>query len=77
MDTKQFVLPRQQEEKIEPLALRPRDAAAARGISPSTLNRLTRAGEIPHVKINRLILYTVESLKRWLREREENGAGES
>lgn len=61
---------RNQESKIAPLALRPRDAAAALGISPSTLDRLTRAGRIPHVKINRLVLYRVDSLQKWLEERE-------
>jgi len=71
MDSKHFF--RKREEKIDPLALRPRDAAAALGISPSTLDRLTRAGKIPHVKINRLVLYRVETLRRWLEEREEVG----
>ena len=71
MDSKQFF--RKQEEKIDPLALRPRDAAAALGISPSTLDRLTKDGQIPHVKINRLVLYRVETLRRWLEEREEVG----
>jgi excisionase family DNA binding protein len=51
MDSRQFF--RQQEEKIDPLALRPRDAAAALGISLSTLDRLTRDGQIPHVRVNR------------------------
>jgi len=71
MDSKSFF--RKQDERIDPLALRPRDAAAALGISPSTLDRLTRAGHIPHVKINRLVLYRVESLRKWLEEREEVG----
>jgi excisionase family DNA binding protein len=71
MDSKQFF--RKQEEKIEPLALRPRDAAAALGISPSTLDRLTKDGQIPHVKINRLVLYRVDSLRQWLKDREEGG----
>lgn len=69
MDSRQFF--RQQEEKIDPLALRPRDAAAALGISLSTLDRLTRDGQIPHVRVNRLVLYRVESLRDWLKNREE------
>jgi excisionase family DNA binding protein len=69
MDSKQFF--RKQEEKIDPLALRPRDAAAALGISSSTLDRLTRDGQIPHLKINRLVLYRVDSLRQWLKDREE------
>jgi excisionase family DNA binding protein len=73
MDSKHFF--RKQEDKIDPLALRPRDAAAALGISPSTLERLTKAGKIPHVKVSRLVLYRVESLQKWLIEREEPGRG--
>lgn len=64
---------RQEEDKIDPLALRPREAAATLGISASTLDRLTRAGKIPHVKINRLVLYRVEALKEWLKAREQAG----
>jgi excisionase family DNA binding protein len=71
MDSKNFY--RKTDEKIDPLALRPRNAAAALGISPSTLDRLTRDGQIPHVKINRLVLYRVDSLRQWLKDREEGG----
>ena len=71
MDSKSFY--RKTEEKIAPLALRPRDAAAAIGISLSTLERLTRDGQIPHVKINRLVLYRVDALRQWLKDREETG----
>lgn len=71
MDSSRFFRPRNDDDKVAPLALRPRDAAAALGISPSTLERLTRAGEIPHVRINRLVLYRVDSLRKWLQEREE------
>lgn len=73
MDSRHFF--RKQEDKIDPLALRPLDAAAALGISPSTLERLTKAGKIPHVKVNRLVLYRVESLRKWLMEREKAGRG--
>jgi excisionase family DNA binding protein len=41
------------------------------GISLSTLERLTRAGEIPTAKIGRVRVYTVEALKAWLRSRTE------
>ena len=49
------------------LALRPRDAAKALGISERTLWTLTRRGQVPSVKLNRATLYPVESLKQWLR----------
>lgn len=51
---------------IQPLSLRPREAAKALGISLSTLERLTRSGDIPSVKLNRVVLYTVATLKAWL-----------
>ena len=35
------------ENEQPPFALRARDAAKALGISPSTLERMARAGEIP------------------------------
>ena len=49
-----------------PLALRPREAAAALGISPSTLERLTRAGEIESVLVGRCRVYEIDSLKAYL-----------
>jgi len=49
------------------LALRPRDAARALGISERCLWSLTQRGEVPHVKIGgRLVLYPRASLIDWL-----------
>jgi hypothetical protein len=48
------------------LGLRPRDAAAALGISPSTLERITRAGEIESVLVGRCRVYELDSLKAFL-----------
>jgi len=48
------------------LALRSREAAAALSISERTLFSWTSAGEIPHVRRGGLILYPVDSLRRWL-----------
>ena len=60
---------------ISPLALRPREAAAAMGMSPRTLWSLTASGEIPHVKISgRMVLYPVTELQRWLSERAQKAA---
>lgn len=60
----------------EPLALRPRQAAARLGISVSTLERLTRAGEIPRIKLGNSVLYRVPALDAWLQscERFVDGA---
>jgi excisionase family DNA binding protein len=49
-----------------PLALRPRDAASAIGISAATLERLTRSGEIGSVLIGRCRVYPLEDLRDFL-----------
>lgn len=52
---------------IDALALRPRDAARALGISERCLWSLTQRGEVPHVKIGgRLVLYPRTALIDWL-----------
>lgn len=51
------------------LALRPRDAASAIGISLSTLERLTRSGEIDSVLVGRCRVYEIDSLKAYLASR--------
>ena len=55
---------------IEPLALRPREAAKALGISPRTLWEWTRAGRIPCVRVGggarQVVLYPKAALERWL-----------
>jgi len=55
------------------LALRPRDAAAAISVSPSTLERLTRSGEIAVVKIGRVRLYELAVLEAFLKSRRAAG----
>jgi excisionase family DNA binding protein len=53
-----------------PLALRPREAAKALGISPRLLWQLTKDGHIPCVRVGsgkrRTVLYPVASLEGWL-----------
>ena len=51
------------------LALRPREAAAAIGISLSKLEKMTAAGEIESVLAGRCRLYEVEVLKAYLQSR--------
>jgi excisionase family DNA binding protein len=51
------------------LALRPREAAAAIGVSPSTLERLTKAGEIAYVPAGRCRLFLVADLETYLTTR--------
>jgi len=53
-----------------PLALRPREAAKALGISPRLLWQLTHDGVIPCVRVGngkrRTVLYPTADLKDWL-----------
>lgn len=53
------------------LALRPKDAARALGISERLLWSKTHTGEIPHFRIGKAILYPVAVLERWLAEKAE------
>jgi excisionase family DNA binding protein len=59
------------DDTAEPLAVRPRHAAAKLGISESTLDRLRKAGRIPFVKLGGAILYRVASLDQFLVEAEQ------
>ena len=70
MDSKAFY---RDDDRVagEPLAVRPRIAAAKLGISESTLDRLRNAGRIPFVKLGNAILYRVASLDQFLLESEQ------
>lgn len=57
------------------LSLRPRDAAAALGVSISTIERLTKSGDLPSVKLGRVVLYPVSSLKQFLNLRTQVAKG--
>ena len=59
------------------LSLRPREAAAALGLSLSTLERLTRAGTIPHVKVGRCVIYPVTTLQEFLSSRTKGNRGDA
>ena len=56
-----------------PLALRPREAAKALGIGQRKLWELTKAGNIPHIRLGACILYPVAQLQAWLAQ--QAGAG--
>ncbi len=59
------------DETIQPLALRPKQAAAAMGISERLLWSITAdtTSGIPHTKIGRCIVYPVRELRQWLSEK--------
>lgn len=52
-----------------PMALRPREAARALGVSERWLWEQTKAGEIPCTKVGRVTLYPRVMLEEWLRRR--------
>ena len=64
---------------IESLALRPREAAKALGISPRLLWQLTHDKEIPCVRVGsgkrQSVLYPVALLQAWMAERAQAGNG--
>lgn len=58
---------------IEPLALRQEAAARLLGISARTLFALTKSGEVPHVRLNGVVLYPLPALREWLARRTTGG----
>lgn len=57
------------ESRPLPLAMRPRAAAHALGISERLLWDWTRSEGLPHVRIGNVVLYPVDGVRRWLDER--------
>ncbi len=53
-------------DPVPMLALRPKDAARALGIGQRLLWSKTNAGEIPHVRIGRAVVYPVDLLREYL-----------
>ena len=60
-----------QTEATSPLALRPKAAANALGISERLLWSKTNSQEIPHVRLGKAILYPVAALEAWLAKQAE------
>lgn len=63
-----------QETNGVPLGLRPREAAKALGIGERLLWSKTNAGEIPHLRIGRAIIYPVGLLRDWMVEQAAKSA---
>lgn len=55
------------------LALRPKDAARQLGIGERLLWSKTNAGEIPHLRIGRAVVYPVDALRDWLNDQAKGG----
>jgi excisionase family DNA binding protein len=57
---------------LEPLLLTPRDAAKALSVCERTLYGLTvPRGDIPVIRAGRLVRYSVEDLKTWIKKSSE------
>lgn len=58
------------DQPLNPLALRPREAAKALGISPRLLWQLTKEGRVPCVRVGgakrQTVLYPIAELQAWL-----------
>jgi excisionase family DNA binding protein len=74
MDSK-TIYNREGSSPVPRITLRPQEAADALGISVSTLERLTKAGEIPRFKEGNVVHYRVASLEAWAARREAIAAG--
>ena len=59
------------------LAMRPRKAAKALGISARLLWDHTERGAIPHIRLGKAILYPVDSLRDWLKRQAQKGTATS
>lgn len=55
-----------------PLAMRPKVAAKAIGVSERTLWSLTKQGTIPHAKLGNCVIYPTAAVLRWLEQITEN-----
>ena len=61
--------------EAEPLALRPRQAAAMLGISERHLFELTKNKIIPAVRLGRAVVYPVDLLREWLHQQAASAEG--
>ena len=59
------------------LAMQPREAAKALGISERLLWDHTERGAIPHIRLGKAILYPVDSLRDWLKRQAGQGTARS
>lgn len=48
------------------LCLNAAEVSNLSGVSLSLIRKLTRSGEIPHIRVGRRILYPVTALENWL-----------
>ena len=56
------------------LCLNAAEVSNQTGMSISSIRKLTRCGEIPHIRVGRRILYPVAEIEHWLKSRTIGGA---
>ena len=76
-----ITVPKKTSTRNEPqtpcLAMRPREAAKALGISDRLLWKWTDRGLVPHIRLGKAILYPVDSLRDWLQKQAKSaGTGD-
>ncbi len=58
-------------QALTPLLISGREAAKLLSVCERTLYTLTKAGEIPAVRIGRAVRYSMDDLKEWIRRASE------
>ncbi len=58
----------QKPRDIDPLLLSPAQASRALSISERTLWALTKAGAVPHIRIGKLVRYSVDGLRKYIEQ---------
>ncbi len=67
----------QKPKDIDPLLLSPQQASRALAISERTLWALTKAGTVPHIRIGKLVRYSVEGLRKYIEQAAEEKCEDS
>ena len=67
----------QKPKEIDPLLLSPQQASRALAISERTLFTLTKSGNVPHIRIGKLVRYSVDGLKRYIEQAAEKKCDDS
>jgi len=58
---------------LDPILVPVTEAARLLCISPRTLHELTRTGQVPHVRIQRRVLYPLDRLREYIASITEGG----
>lgn len=61
---------------MDPLLLRPGEAADLLGVSRSTIYQLMGSGEVPSIRVGKLLRVPLNALEKWVEERGSNSPDE-